>query len=330
MLDVLLSLPILSYFAAPALTSWSTSLNLLFFYLTWSTLVLSHSPLKIELIGTLAVRVVLWLVPSLLFLLFDTGIPSLSESIKLYGSSSLPRRDAASQLKKLLLAVVNLLLFTAVQAALSIGATMLLKGPLFKTSTTLPLPWQIIKHIGWLYTTREVLTYYIHRNILHSRGPLANLHRGYAHSHRGAPYSLMLYADHPLPLMLHRLLPVYLPSLLIRPHLLTYFLFTVFTTVEEMMSMSGYSVVPGIIMGGVARRTATHYASGGRGNFGAWGLLDWINGTSVGKDVMEDIQDEAEKHQLKERGEKAANDAGNLVQDGIDGLRKKRASKKKA
>lgn len=328
-MDVLLSLPILSYFAAPALTSWSTSLNLLFFYVTWTTLVLSHSPLKIELVGTLAVRIVLWLIPSLFFLIFDTGVPSLSESIKLYGSSSLPRRNAGSLSKNFLLAVVNLLLFTAVQAGLSVGANLLLKHPLFKTSTTLPLPWQICKHIGLLYTSREILTYYIHRNILHSRGPTARLHANYAHAHRGAPYALMLYADHPLPLVLHRLLPIYLPSLLIRPHLLTYFLFTVFTTMEEMMSMSGYSVVPGIIMGGIARRTAAHYASGGRGNYGAWGLLDWINGTSVGKDVMADIQDEAEKHHVKERSQTTANDVGDFIQDGINGLRKEKKGGKK-
>lgn len=292
--------------------------------MTWMTLVLSHSPLKIELVGTFAVRLALWLIPSLLFLLFDVGIPSLSESIKLYGSTSLPHRNAASLSRQLLLAIINLLLFSAVQAALSIGGTTLLKDPLFKTSTTLPLPWQIIKHIGWLYVSREFLTYYIHRNLLHSRGPLTNLHLRYGHCHHGAPYSLMLYADHPLPLMLHRLLPVYLPSLLIRPHLLTYFLFTVLTTIEEMLSMSGYSVVPGIIMGGVARRTATHYASGGRGNYGAWGLLDWVNGTSVGKDVIRDIQDEAEKHQLKERSQRAVSDAGGLVQGSIDHVKKSR------
>ncbi|ORY62419.1 uncharacterized protein BCR38DRAFT_346993 [Pseudomassariella vexata] len=329
-MDVLLSLPILSYFAAPALTSWSTSLNLLFFYMTWTTLVLTYSPLKIELVGTLAVRLTLWLTPSFLFLLFDIGVPSLSESIKFHGSSSLPRRDAASLLKKLALAVINLLLFTVVQAGLSISATVLLKDPVFKTSTALPLPWQIIKQIGLLYTSREIFTYYIHRNILHSRGALANLHGKFAHAHRGAPYSLMLYADHPLPLMLHRLLPVYIPSLLIRPHLLTYIMFTVLTTIEEMLSMSGYSVVPGIIMGGITRRTATHYASGGRGNFGTWGLLDWVNGTSVGKDVMEDFHEEADKHQMKHRGHKAANDTGNFVQDSINGWKKgKRSSRRK-
>lgn len=293
------------------------------------TLILSHGPLKIELVGTFAVRVVFWFIPSLAFLILDMGIPSLSENIKIYGATSLPRRNAASLLRQILLAVVNLLLFSAVQAGLSLGSATLLKEPLFKTSTSLPLPWQMIKHIGWLYVSREIFTYYIHRNILHSRGTLASLHNKYGHCHRGAPYSLMLYADHPLPLMLHRLLPIYIPSLLIRPHLLTYFLFTVFTTVEEMLSMSGYSIVPGFIMGGVARRTATHYASGGEGNFGAWGILDWLNGTSVGKDVIADIQDEAEKHHLKERSQRKAIDTGGSIQDGIDHVRRSKRNGKK-
>lgn len=330
-MDLILSLPIVSYFAAPMLTSWSTSLNLLFFYMTWSTLVLSHSPLKIELIGTLAVRIVFWLVPSLFFLLFDTLIPSLSETIKLYGTTSIPSRNSKVLLRQALLAIVNLVLFSAVQAAISTGATTFLHRPLFKTSTTLPLPWQIIKQILILYTAREVLTYYIHRYLLHSRGWLTNLHTSYAHARRGgAPYALMLYADHPVTLLLNRLVPVYLPSLLVRPHLLTYFLFTVLTTIEETSSMSGYSIVPGIILGGIVKRTATHYASGGKGNYGAWGLLDWVNGTSVGKDVIEDFQDEADKHQVKERGEKAASDAGSMVQDGINGLKKGRKGRKKA
>ncbi|KAI1320866.1 sterol desaturase family [Xylariaceae sp. FL0255] len=329
-MDVVLSLPIVSYFAAPMLTSWSTSLNLLFFYMTWTTLVFSHSPLKIELVGTFAVRIVFWLVPSLFFLLFDTLVPSLAESIKLYGNKSIPRRDPAYLLRQTLLAVFNLVLFSALQAGMSIAATALLNRPLFKTSTALPLPWQIIKNVVMLYTSREVLTYYIHRYMLHSGGALAKLHARYAHGRkRGAPYSLMLYSDHPIPLMLNRLLPVYLPSMVIRPHLLTYFLFTLLTTIEEMLSMSGYSIVPGIIMGGITRRTATHYASGGKGNYGAWGLLDWVNGTSVGKDFIEDVQDEAQKHHVKERGQKAVDDTSNFVTDGIDSIKKARKGRKK-
>ncbi|KAK8131638.1 hypothetical protein PG984_008076 [Apiospora sp. TS-2023a] len=332
-MDVILSLPIVSYFAAPMLTSWSTSMNLLFFYMTWTTLVLSHSPLKIELIGTLAVRIVFWLLPSLIFLLFDAGVPSLAESIKFHGAQSLPKRDAAALAKQVGLATANLLIVTAVQAGLSMGATILLKEPLFQTSTALPLPWHIIKHVATLYTAREVLTYYIHRDLLHSRrlgGAAATLHNKFAHaSHRGAPYSLMAYADHPLPLVLHRVIPVYLPALLVRPHMLTYCLFTLLTTIEETLAMSGYSAVPGFIMGGVTRRTATHYASGGRGNFSPMGFLDWINGTSVGKDVIDDIQDEADKHQVKERGRRKAGDGKAMVQDGIDSWKKNRKGGKK-
>ncbi|KXJ91735.1 hypothetical protein Micbo1qcDRAFT_223858 [Microdochium bolleyi] len=330
-MDLILSLPILSYFAAPMMTSWSTSFNLLFFYMTWSTLVLSHDPIHIEIVGTTAIKVVFWLLPSLLFLLFDTLVPSLADSIKLYGRASLPRRDAASLARQVLLAVVNVLLCGAIEAVISFAASTYLHRPLFKSSTTLPLPWQIIKHILTLYTARELLTYYIHRYILHSQrrgsgsGTIAKLHARYAHADAGgAPYALMLFADHPLPLLLNRLVPVYLPALVVRPHLLTYFAFTLLTTIEETAAMSGYSVVPGIVLGGITRRTATHYASGGRGNYGAWGFLDWVSGTSVGRDVIDDLQDEAEKHHVRERGRRKAIEAGSMVQDGVESVRKTR------
>ncbi|KAK8097665.1 uncharacterized protein PG998_013151 [Apiospora kogelbergensis] len=319
-MDVILSLPIVSYFAAPMLTSWSTSMNLLFFYMTWTTLVLSHSPLKIELVGTLAVRVVFWLLPSLLFLLFDAGVPSLAETIKFHGSASLPRRNAAALARQVGLAVANLLVVTAVQAGLSMGATMLLQEPLFQTATTLPLPWHIIKHVATLYAAREVLTYYIHRDLLHSRrlgGAAATLHNRWAHgtssrwSGGGGPLRAHGVRGPPAP-----------PGATPRGARLP-------AGAGETLAMSGYSAVPGIVMGGVTRRTATHYASGGRGNFSALGFLDWIHGTSVGKDVIDDIQDEADKHRVKERGRRKANEGKGMVQDGIDSWRKNRKGGKK-
>ncbi|KAK7757113.1 hypothetical protein SLS62_000660 [Diatrype stigma] len=337
-MDVLLSLPIVSYFAAPMLTSWSTSLNLLFFYMTWSTLVLSHAPLHIEVAGTLAIRLVFWLAPALLFLAFDTLLPSLAEGLKFYGAASLPlsRRAAspASALaRQLLLALANVALLSAAQAAVGAAATYALGRPPFRTTTTLPLPWQIAKHVAALYALREVLTYGVHRYVLHgassSRNPVASLHARYAHDGGrrpgAAPYALALYADHPLPLLIGRLVPTYLPAaLLVQPHVLTYLLFTTLTTAEDTLAASGYRVVPGILMGGVARRTAAHYAAGGRGNYGAWGLLDWACGTSVGgQDVVGDLQDEAEKHRVRERGGRAAGGAGEAVRDGIDGLRRR-------
>ncbi|KAM5342073.1 hypothetical protein ACJ41O_015104 [Fusarium nematophilum] len=317
-MDVLLSVPILSYLLSPASASWSTSLNLLFFYMTWTTLVLSHSPLRIRLLGSLAIRLVLFLLPSLVTLLFDVALPSLAESIKLGGRASLPPRDARTIARQVGLVLLNLALVTGVEGASSVGFAFAFGESDFKTTSTLPLPWQLAKHIVLLLTAREILTYYIHRYVLHgSNSVVARYHRRFAHARAAAPYSLLLYADHPLPLLLQRFIPVYLPSIALRPHLLTYFLFLSLCTAEETLSTSGYSIVPGIIMGGMTRRTAVHYASGGDCNYGAWGFLDWVSGTGKGRDVLDDVRAEAEKRNV---GEKVDGGMG-AIQDGIGKLR---------
>lgn len=341
-MDLLLSLPILPYLLSPGASSWSTSLNLIFFYLTWSTLVLSHPPLKIQLLGLAAIRVGLWLVPSLLFLAFDCLVPSLAEGIKVKASSrgrraasSLPPSDIRTLSRTLALALINLALVVAVEGLVSYGITTLFLGgsPVFRTATTLPLPWGMARQLAVLFAGREILTYAIHRFVLHSKSSsssgsrlalaprLTAVHVRYAHSSPGSPpYSLLLFADHPLPLILHVWLPIYLPAAaLVRPHLLTYFLFLALCTVEQTATHSGYSVVPGIILGGMARRCSTHYSSHGRGNYGAWGLLDWMAGTSVGPgaDFADDVVEEAEKHRLKERGERRVNEGAGLLQQGL-------------
>lgn len=356
MMDILLSLPILSFFFSSATTSYSTSLNILFFYMTWSTLVLSHGPLKIQIIGTLALRLLFFVIPSLFFLLFDILLPSLAVSIKHGGSGALPPRDPRALAKVLLLALINIVLETAIETGASLGLTTLLGHTPFKTSTTLPLPFAIIKQLGWLYVSREVLAYYIHRTILHSHRPgwtrrlssssssssstavvstkaknatgyIARQHARYAHTRAAAPYSLLLAADHPLPFLLLRFVPIYLPALLVRPHLLVYFLFVGLVTFEDTITMSGYTIVPGIIMGGIARRNAAHYGAGhcgsDSGNYGAWGVLDWVGGTGIGgRDLRDDVRDEAAKHRVRERGEKEVGGALEAVGNGIDGLRK--------
>ncbi|KAK0721876.1 hypothetical protein B0T26DRAFT_700547 [Lasiosphaeria miniovina] len=247
----------------------------------------------------------------------------------------------------------------------------------------------MVKHVALLFAAREVLTYYIHRHVLHGQplsptvptwnlrqkqaskthkkklggggghGRIATMHDGCAHAH-ATPFSLLLMADHPLPFLLHRFVPLYVPALVVSLwsssslsltsifsrnsgnflsntflssdsgglHILTYLLFVGLCTAEETLAMSGYTVVPGIILGGIARRNALHYARPGAGNFGCWGVLDWVHGTSLGKDVMADLHDEAEKHNLKGRSARAASGAGNMVTDGIDGLRRSARSSK--
>ncbi|KAK3181903.1 hypothetical protein K4F52_006807 [Lecanicillium sp. MT-2017a] len=322
-MDLLLSIPVITYLFTPTQPSWSTSLNILFFYMTWTTLILSHAPLKVHLIGVLAIRAVFWLLPSLVTLLFDVSLPSVAESIKHGGRAGLPPRNGRKLTRILGLALFNSLLVIAIEGLASYAFMSFFGRPEFRTSTTLPFPWHMLKHVVILLTAREALQYYIHRFVLHGSNAIGELHQTYAHSSPGAPFSLQLFTDHPLPLLLHRFVPLYLPSLFVRPHLLTYFLFVALVTLEEMFAMSGYTIVPGIMMSGICQRTAIHYADKGSANFGAYGVTDWAHSTSRGRGVLDDIRGEAEKRHLEEKAARGVSQGYNLVQRGAGALKSK-------
>ena len=76
-------------------------------------------------------------------------------------------------------------------------------------------------------------------------------------------------------------------------------IWTALISLEELFANSGYSTVPtNFILGGIARRTDKHVICGGVGNFGPIGWLDWVLGTSVGGDIMDDALAEADKHDV--------------------------------
>lgn len=95
------------------------------------------------------------------------------------------------------------------------------------------------------------------------------------------------------------------------------------------MALSGYVTVPGIMLGGIARRQDMHSEGHGQGNFAPWGFLDWVHGTSIGADVMDDMKDEAEKHQLKERGGSAWEGAKKSGREGVKAWNGRRKSPRK-
>jgi hypothetical protein len=166
-MDALLSLPVLSYFLVPSLGSYSASLNLLFFYLTWSTLILSHPPLKVELLGTLAIRALFFVLPSVMFLAFDTAVPSLAVSLKVQGANGLPTRTGGVKVRKgapknvwwkvVAVSLGNVALGLLLQAAVEALFTDVLRiRSAFKITTTLPMPWTIGKEILLGFVAREV------------------------------------------------------------------------------------------------------------------------------------------------------------------------------
>ena len=320
-IQAIASVPALSFLVIPAFSSYGTSINLLFFYMTWAILIRSNDPLHVEFLGTLGVRILFYILPSLGFLVFDSATPNLAVNIKEHGESALPMGEEQGGRngrwwKITLVSIGNVMLGVAIQMSLETLFTQVLHmRSLLKVSVYVPMPWSIAKDLVMGLLLREVLTYILHRYVLHSRmSPrLRKLHSSWQHS-LPAPFSLVAHYDHPLTYLIHTFIPMYLPAILFRFHLLTYHLYLILISIEETFAYSGYNVLPSaFILGGIARRQEKHLMEGGHGNYGCFGLMDFCMGTSLGTDLADDMIDEAEDKQVARKAKGKLKRAGNRV-----------------
>ncbi|KAI9373060.1 hypothetical protein BJX61DRAFT_533460 [Aspergillus egyptiacus] len=297
-----LTIPFISVFVLPTLSSYSTRINVLFFYMTWTTLVLAHDALRVELFGTLAARLVFYVLPSLLFYIFDSAAPGTAVIFKERGEAGLPsgnkrRSPSLSDLRIAAWSIANLALSIAVQIGLE---ALLMKTPRLrpavKTTIRVPMPWIIAKDVLLGFLVREVLVYTIHRTIIHSSQPLlrpiTTLHRKWHHSLR-APFPLTAHYDHPLTYLIVVFIPMYVPVFLFHFHMTTFLVYTVLISIEETFTFSGYYILPSML-GGIARRMELHLANGGKSYFGRWGFIDLIAGS--GRYI-----DDNERAQMRQR-----------------------------
>jgi hypothetical protein len=163
-----LSVPFMSFLLIPTLSSYTTTLNLLFFYMTWSTLVWSHSPLRVEIFGTAAFRLAFFVVPSLVFFLFDVLTPSAAVVVKAHGEAGLPggRKRFKLRSKEFKIAgwsLFNLGLALFTQATLEWLFTRVLHmRSAIKVSVSLPTPWTMLQDIFFGFLFREVSRHVSH------------------------------------------------------------------------------------------------------------------------------------------------------------------------
>lgn len=165
------------------------------------------------------------------------------------------------------------------------------------------------------------MTYYFHRYVLHNSKSvftryLAQAHQSWYHSLK-TPFPLTAHYDHPLVYLVVRFLPTYLPALLLRFHMLTYLLFLSTVSLEETFAYSGYTVMPtSFLLGGMARRTDEHLLKDGGGNFGPWGVLDWVFGTSIGNSVEDDVMEEFDEQEIEKQVRKAMEASKMKIREG--------------
>ncbi|RAL10508.1 sterol desaturase family protein [Aspergillus homomorphus CBS 101889] len=292
-MHVLIAIPLISLLIVPAWASFGTSVNVIFFYMTWATLVLSHSALRVEIVGTATVRALCYALPSLLFYLFDILTPSAAVLLKAQGEYGLPAGNKKGKirgkdLKVAAWALFNLALGIAVQGYVEDKLiSRFRKLRLVKVTLKLPLPWNLVWQIFCGLVLREILSYVIHRWILHGRNRIARYHRTWYHNLR-APYPLTAHYDHPLAYLIGRWLPTILPVALWQLHMISYLAYLAFVSLEETFAYSGYSAMPtGFFIGGMARNMENHLHSIGTGNFGPWGVVDWLLGTHIEAEYTE-------------------------------------------
>lgn len=316
-------LPLLSFLAVPFFGSSSTTVSLAFFLLTWVTLVSTHNPLYLELFGTFAIRFIFFLLPSLTVLAFDTLIPSLSAGIKVRGAAQLPSKLSSRKFRNVVsISIFNVFFAVAVQAIFDFVLTEVLNvRSAIRVSRIPPAPWPtMVKDVAYGLGCRGIMHYFIHRDLLHAspkHSVLARWHAEWAHSLRH-PFSLAAAYDHPICHLLTDWLPLYLSALFFRFHILTWYLLVAVVSLERFFIYSGYSVLPSqILLAGMAKRTDSHYATSGRGNYGNWGILDWILGTCCpgDADVVDDVEDEMDKGSARQH-------ASNMMQAAGDRFRR--------
>ena len=314
---VTLPLPLLSFLAIPFVGGSSSTVNFVIFWFIWSALVASHDPLTVEIGGLALIRTLFFLLPALGFLAFDCALPGMSKKLKASGRSQLPLHLGRDKLLHVVaVAVCNVLLSVVVQGGLELLATRLLHlRSLVRVTAMVPLPWNLVKDVVKGYILQGVLRYFIHRHLLHTyASPCQKNHLAWTHS-LSFPLSIAAAYDHPMNYLLLSWLPVVLPAYFFRFHVLSLHIITAIVSLQELLVFSGYTVLPlPILLGGMARRQEDHFdstAAGKPGNFGQLGLLDLFLGTTCADDddVVADAQQEADRHNVKERVEDKVNAA---------------------
>lgn len=291
---------------------------MLFFYLTWSTLVLSHNPLRVEVVGSFVIKVLCYVLPSSMMLAFDVCLPGISGGWKSLGDDALPftvndlrRRNVVRFATVVFWSLVNVIIGVLLQGVFEYASTTYLGWESsVRVTTSLPLPWGIVKDLLKGLLARDALTWAIHRYLLHAGHRPANavvrdlshLHDRWYHRVVKTPFPLSPSYDHPLVYVLRSWLPMYAPTMYFRFHALTFMLYLMLISLEETLTHSGYARLPtNFVLGGVARRNDLHCLTKGDGNFGTWGVCDWAFGTSIGQDIADDIMDEMEEADVQEK-----------------------------
>ncbi|KAJ8098476.1 fatty acid hydroxylase superfamily-domain-containing protein [Lipomyces tetrasporus] len=215
----------------------------------WERLCSTYPPGIIEFGLILCGHIIFWTIATV-YLLIDILLPTFSNKHKF---QSQRRQPSAKDIRAPILCTVGT------------------DRTIFTVSSKLPSQKQFMGEMIYSTLFREMLFYYIHR-LLHHPSLYHYIHK--QHHKFTAPMAFTAQYAHPIEQVFANVLPIFLPLILTKGHILSFFVFLVFQLFETATVHSGYDFVwPPAKMHDIHHEKFIV-------NFGGLGLLDWLHGTT--------------------------------------------------
>ncbi|KAG6861222.1 hypothetical protein C0995_002571 [Termitomyces sp. Mi166 len=242
----------------------------------WKQLLLHYSTTSLEFYGTLVLQLIFFWGISAAYVVLPYMYPKFSVRHKLQNQGKQPL--PSELLDCFLLVSRNQAISTLLHIAMIKLGVSLGRPPSYRFDPALPSPWEILRDIAIGLVIREIMFYYTHR-LFHHPALYPRIHK--RHHRFTAPVALAAQYASITEHIFANILPISIPLMIMHSHIVTFWLFLALELTETTTVHSGYD-----FFARSAQRHDLHHEKF-MVNFGTIGLLDWLHGTSRGREAKD-------------------------------------------
>lgn len=231
----------------------------------WKRLLDQYSLTTIEFVGTSIVQFFFFWIVSAIYVALPYIVPKFSARHKLQKPEKQP---TPSELWDCLVIVARNQIISSIVHAVVI----VLQGrqPVYRFDVILPGMAEIVRDVALAALFHDILYYYVHR-LIHHPSLYSAVHK--LHHRFTAPIALGAQYSTSTEHLLSNLMPVVLPLIILKAHIVTFWIVLSFGLVQTTTAHSGFD-----FFAGKAKDHDAHHEKFVV-NFGSAGLLDWLHGT---------------------------------------------------